>query len=97
MQIQVHFDCSALDAKIVRPKALLECLPDSVRAPLLERLSNLVGFGIEIGSAQVLSTTGADGSRSIVYRFRPRCLLLDKLTAAAVWAADGGSQRTCLT
>jgi hypothetical protein len=90
LQMQVRFDCAALEEKIARTKALLERLPQGVRDGLLERFSNLVDLDIQLGRAQVLSAAGAGGT-TLLHVFRPSCLLLDELSAAAIRALDVGS------
>ncbi|MGF7131947.1 hypothetical protein P3T40_003430 [Paraburkholderia sp. EB58] len=90
LRLQVQIDAAELEAKVSETLALLERLPQGVRNGLLERFSNLVDLDIQLGRAQVLSATGTYGT-TLLHVFRPSCLLLDELSAAAVRALDVGS------
>nr|WP_186065949.1 hypothetical protein [Burkholderia gladioli] len=86
--VHLQLDTSVLGARVAQLSELLQRVPESVRDRIRERLSDLRGDDIELGSAELLSTSGAGCNRILI--FRPVCPVIDELCAAALGAADGG-------
>lgn len=90
--VEVRFDLSGLNSRIADLNASLQGLPDGVRDGIRSRIADALDLGVEIGAAEVQTAAGTYGA-AVVYVFRPTCVLLDELRAAAARAAHlGGSE-----